>query len=63
MSLLEAIRLNVGEEEMKKIAIKIIKAFTPEFLEKLNKSLSQQKATLIQSKGAHTIHRFVTDLD
>ena len=53
MSLLEALSLNVAIEEIKKIARKIWQAFTPEYLEKLYKSLPQQMAALIQSKGAH----------
>ena len=54
MSLLEAVGQNVAREEMKKIARKFWKAFTPEYLEKLYNSLPQQMAALIQSKGAHT---------
>ena len=53
MSLLEAVGQNVAKEEMKKIARKFWKAFTPEYLEKLYNLLPQQMAALIQSKGAH----------
>ena len=53
MSLLEASSLNVREEEMKVIAINFMKAFTPEYLEKLYKLLPRQMATLIQPKGPH----------
>ena len=54
MSLVEAISLNVAKEEIKKIARKIWKAFTPEYLDKLYQSLPQLRAALIQSKGAVT---------
>ena len=54
MSLLEAISLNVAKEEVKKIARKILKAFAPENLEKLYKSLPLQMAALIQSQGTYT---------
>ena len=53
MSLLEATKLDAREEEMKIIARKIMKAFTPEYLEKLYKLLPRQMATLIQPKGPH----------
>ena len=54
MSLLEAISLNVAKEEVKKIARKILKAFAPENLRKLYKSIPQQMAALIQSQGTYT---------
>ena len=57
ISLLKALSLNVAKEEIRKIARKIWKAFTPEYLEKLYKLFPKQMAALIQSKGAHTNHR------
>ena len=54
MSLLEAISLNVREEEIRKFARKIMKAFTPEYLEKLYKLLPRQMATLIQPNGPYS---------
>ena len=54
MSLLEATSLNVGKEEVKKIARKILEAFAPESLKKLYKSLPHKMAALIQSKGTQT---------
>ena len=54
MSLLDAITLNVWEEEIKKFARKKMKAFTPEYLEKLNKSHTKEVKAPIQSRGPHT---------
>ena len=53
MSLLEATSLNAREEEMKIIARKIMKAFNPEYLEKLYKLPPRQMTTHIQPKGPH----------
>ena len=54
MSLLEAISLNVREEEIRKFARKIMKAFTHEYLEKSYEMLPKQMAALILSRGPHT---------
>ena len=54
MSLLEAISLNVREEEIRKFARKIMKALTLEYLEKPYEMLPEQMAALILSRGPHT---------
>ena len=59
--LLKAVCLNVAKEMEKKIMRQIWKAFTPEYLEQLFKSLPKQMAALIQSKGAYTNYQWISN--